>query len=159
MRLPMRFGKCWTDFGGWPSWNPNVQKVYAIESISKGTVFKWVSGGSKIKSTIQEIDPPKMIIWTERVMGIRSIHVWSLTSRKSRTLVKAEGSYAGPVTWLFRRIFAKDAGSSFIRCVSRFEGRDREEVSEGLIGKKNGNGWRGSFLIVRVNNYSGSYDY
>ncbi len=99
--------KVLTDFGGWPSWNPNVQKVYAIESISKGTVFKWVSGGSKIKSTIQEIDPPKMIIWTERVMGIRSIHVWSLTSRKSRTLVRAEGSYAGPVTWLFRRSLQK----------------------------------------------------
>jgi uncharacterized protein YndB with AHSA1/START domain len=95
--------KVLTDFGGWPSWNSNVQKVYEVESVTKGTVFKWLSGGTKIRSTVQEIDPPKLIVWIERVMGIRSIHIWSLTSRNGRTLVRAEESYAGPVAWFFRR--------------------------------------------------------
>jgi len=92
-----------TDFGGWPSWNPNVQTVDINELVSKGTVFKLVSGGSKIRSTIQVFDRPNLIAWNGSIMTIKSVTVCSLTPQESRTTVMAEESFEGPVAWLFKK--------------------------------------------------------
>jgi carbon monoxide dehydrogenase subunit G len=92
-----------TDFQRWPSWNSNVQSVKGGGSVSKGTTFKWKSGGSTIRSTIQEVERPTLIAWTGSLMAIKAIHVWHFTSREGRTLVSTEESFDGPIARLFKR--------------------------------------------------------
>jgi uncharacterized protein YndB with AHSA1/START domain len=96
-----------TDLRGWPSWNSDVQTVQGGESLSVGMMFKWKSGGSTIKSTIQEVDRPTLIAWTGKVMWIRAVHVWHLTAQNGRTLVRTEESFEGLVASLFKRSLKK----------------------------------------------------
>jgi uncharacterized protein YndB with AHSA1/START domain len=92
-----------TDLPAWPAWNHRVQSVIGGEPVAKGAVFKWKSGGSTIRSTIQEVERPRQIAWTQSMMTIRATQVWFLTLREGRTVVRSEESFKGLVARLFRR--------------------------------------------------------
>lgn len=92
-----------TDFQGWPSWNGAVQSVKGGDSVAKGTVFKWKSGGSTIRSTVQEVERPRLITWTGGLLAIKAVHVWTITPRNGRTVVRTEESFDGLVARLFKK--------------------------------------------------------
>jgi hypothetical protein len=86
----------------WPNWNPDVKSVSVRAEVAAGSEFRWKAGPGTIKSSIQRVEPPRLIAWTGTTLGIRAIHVWRLEPRNGRTFVRTEESYEGLVARLFR---------------------------------------------------------
>jgi hypothetical protein len=91
-----------TDFNRWPSWNPSVKSMAAPEPIVVGSVFRWKAGPGRITSTILHLEPPRLIAWSGRTMGLRAIDVFRLEARGETTLVREEESWGGPVARVLR---------------------------------------------------------
>jgi uncharacterized protein YndB with AHSA1/START domain len=91
----------------WPAWNPDVKSVSIEGPASEGTSFRWKAGPSTIRSTIVQVDRPRLIAWTGRTLGIHAVHVWRLERRDSGTLVRTEESYEGVVARILRRPLQK----------------------------------------------------
>jgi hypothetical protein len=91
-----------TDFNRWPSWNPAVKSMSAPEPVAVGSVFRWKAGPSTITSTIQHLEPPRLVAWSGRTMGIRAIDVFRLEARDGTTFVREEESWRGPVARMLR---------------------------------------------------------
>jgi hypothetical protein len=86
----------------WPTWNPEVKSVSMQGGVAEGSEFRWKAGPGTITSTIQRVDPPRLITWTGKTFGIRAIHVHALEAREGMTHVRSDESYEGLVARLFR---------------------------------------------------------
>ena len=91
-----------TGIEGWPSWNPDVKSVSMHGALSEGSVFRWKSGPGTITSTLEHVDAPRRVAWSDKALGLNAIHVYALEARNGTTLVRKEESYDGVVTRLFR---------------------------------------------------------
>jgi hypothetical protein len=90
-----------TDLEKWPTWKRDVRSMALHGSLAPGSVFVWKAGPGTIRSTIQEVDPPRAIAWTGTTFGIKAIDVFCLEPRDGGTLVKEEESWEGLVVRLF----------------------------------------------------------
>ena len=86
----------------WPSWNPAVKSMSMQGPLTPGAVFRWKAGPGTITSTIRHVEPPRLIAWTGKTLGIRAIHVYRLEPRDGRTFLQTEESYSGLVARLLR---------------------------------------------------------
>ena len=84
-----------TAFERWPSWNPDVKSMSVRGGVAVGSQFRWKSGPGTITSTIRRVEPPRLIAWTGRTLGIKAIHVWTLEPRDDNTFVRTEESLEG----------------------------------------------------------------
>ena len=91
----------------WPTWNPDVKSVSLQGAVAPGSVFRWKAGPSTITSTIRRVEPPRLIAWTGKTLGIDAIHFWRLEPREGTTLVRTEESYEGLPARLLRRPLQK----------------------------------------------------
>ena len=91
-----------TAFERWPRWNSEVKSMSMEGPVSPGTVFRWKAGPGTITSTIQQVEPPRLIAWTGKTLGIDAIHFWYLEPRDGATLVRTEESYEGLVARILR---------------------------------------------------------
>ena len=91
-----------TTIDRWPDWNPAVKKISMPDGATEGSVFRWKAGPGTITSTLQRVEPPRLIAWTGRTFGIKADHVYTLEPRDGKTLVRTEESYDGLVSRLFR---------------------------------------------------------
>jgi uncharacterized protein YndB with AHSA1/START domain len=91
-----------TTFERWPSWNPDVKSMSVEGPVEPGTVFRWKAGPGTIVSTIQRLEPPRIMAWTGKTLGIKAIHFWHLEPRNGGTFVRTEESYEGLITRPFR---------------------------------------------------------
>jgi uncharacterized protein YndB with AHSA1/START domain len=96
-----------TTFERWPTWNPDIESISMHGDVAVGSEFRWKAGPGTITSTIQELDPPRLITWTGKTLGIRAVHVWWLEPSDSVTTVLTEESYQGLVARLLRRRLQK----------------------------------------------------
>jgi uncharacterized protein YndB with AHSA1/START domain len=96
-----------TDFERWPSWNPEVKSMSFEGPVAEGTEFRWKAGPGTITSRIERVEPPRLIAWTGKTLGIGAIHFWWLEPRGAGTLVRTAESYDGLVARLFRRSLQK----------------------------------------------------
>ena len=96
-----------TDFERWPSWNPEVKSMSFDGPVAEGTEFRWKAGPGTITSRIERVEPPRLIAWTGKTLGIGAIHFWWLEPREAGTLVRTAESYDGLVARLFRRSLQK----------------------------------------------------
>jgi hypothetical protein len=96
-----------TEFERWPSWNPDVKSVAMDGGVAVRSEFRWKAGPGTITSTIRRVEPPFLVAWTGKTLGIREIHFWWLEARDGSTFVRTEESYDGAVAWLFRRPLQK----------------------------------------------------
>jgi hypothetical protein len=92
-----------TAIAEWPSWNPDVKSVSIAGPAVEGASFRWKAGPGTIRSTIVQVDRPRLIAWTGTTLGITAIHVWRLEQLDGRTLVRTDESYDGLVARLLRR--------------------------------------------------------
>jgi hypothetical protein len=92
-----------TAIGRWPDWNPAVKSVGFHEGIDEGSKFRWKAGPGSIRSTIEEVDRPRRIVWTGASFGVKAIHVHTFEPRAGGTLVRTEESCDGLVARLFKR--------------------------------------------------------
>jgi hypothetical protein len=96
-----------TTIDRWPEWNPAVKKVSMQHGLAEGSTFRWKAGPGTIKSTLQRIEPPRLIAWTGQTFGIKANHMYALEPRDGKTYVRTEESYDGLVSRLFRRSLQK----------------------------------------------------
>jgi hypothetical protein len=92
-----------TDFPRWPQWNPDVKSMSGPAAVSAGSEFRWRAGPATITSTILRVEPPRLIGWKGKTLGIDAIHFWWLEPRDGGTFVRTAESYDGLVGRLFRR--------------------------------------------------------
>jgi hypothetical protein len=86
----------------WPSWNPDVKSMSMQGPLAEGSVFRWKAGPSTITSTLRRVEPPLLIAWTGKTLGIKAIHVYWLEPRDGKTLVRTAESYEGLVARVLR---------------------------------------------------------
>lgn len=91
-----------TSLERWPSWNPDVKSMSVEGPVAAGTVFRWKAGPATVESTIRRVEPPRLIAWTGKTLGIKAIHFWHLEPRGAGTFVRSAESYEGLVTRLLR---------------------------------------------------------
>ena len=92
-----------TSIDDWPSWNPDVGSASLDGELAEGSQFRWKSGRATIVSTIQRVEPPRVIAWTGRALGLRAMHYYRLDAHGEHTLVASEESWEGLAALLFRR--------------------------------------------------------
>ncbi len=86
------------DIEAWPSWNPDVKKACLKGELEEGTQFQWKTKVGKITSLLQKVEPPHLLAWTGRIMGINAIHVWRIESKDGKTVVVTEESWEGALS-------------------------------------------------------------
>lgn len=84
-----------TDISSWSEGLPNIDASMIEGPLEVGTVFRWQTYGLSIESTIQEIDPPRRIVWSGPAQGITAIHLWTMTPSEDGVLVHTEESWDG----------------------------------------------------------------
>ena len=101
-----------TAFERWPSWNRDVKSMAVEGPVAVGTVFRWKSGPGTITSTIQRVEPPRLIAWSGRTLGLQAIHFWHFEPNDGGTLVRTEESFGGLLARVFKGSLQKklDAG-------------------------------------------------
>jgi uncharacterized protein YndB with AHSA1/START domain len=83
------------DVKNWPNWNPDVKNVVMDQKFIVGSEFKWKAGPGTITSKLQEIEKPKLLVWTGKTMGIHAVHVWRLKPINGQTIISSEESWTG----------------------------------------------------------------
>ena len=83
------------DIENWPKWNHDMKNASSKGEVSVGSSFKWKAGPGTITSTFQEIERPKLLVWTGKTLGIKAIHVWKLMPKDDKTIVRSEESWEG----------------------------------------------------------------
>ena len=91
-----------TAFENWPSWNPEVKSMSMQGAVAPGSTFRWKAGPGTITSRIERVEPPRLIAWTGKTLGIRAIHFYWLEPRDGKTFVRTKESYEGLVASLLR---------------------------------------------------------
>jgi hypothetical protein len=91
-----------TTIAAWPSWNPDVKSASIEGKFAPGTQFRWKPGPSTIKSTVEQVEPPRRVAWTGKTLGIKAIHVHRLEARNGHTVVHSEESWEGMLPRLLR---------------------------------------------------------
>jgi hypothetical protein len=84
-----------TDIAQWPAWNPDVKSAWIDGPVAPGTTFRWKAGPGTITSTFKTVEPPHLLAWTGRTLGIRAIHVYRLGRHGDATMVRSEESWSG----------------------------------------------------------------
>ena len=98
--------------GAWPSWNPAVKSTSLSGPLAVGTTFRWKSGPGTITSTLQQVDPPHVLAWTGKTLGIKAIHVYRLEARDGGTTVHSAESWEGLAARLLRRSMQRQLANS-----------------------------------------------
>jgi hypothetical protein len=90
-----------TAFEAWPSWNREVKSISVEGPVAEGMVFRWRAGPGTITSTIGRVEPPRVIAWSGKTLGIRAIHYWWLEPRDGKTFIRTKESFDGLAARLF----------------------------------------------------------
>jgi hypothetical protein len=43
-------------------------------AVARGSTFRWKAGPGTITSRIERVEPPRLIAWTGKTLGIHAIH-------------------------------------------------------------------------------------
>jgi len=95
---PETVWKIMADFEAWPKWNSDVKKACLKGELKEGTQFQWKTKVGKITSLLQKVEPPHLLAWTGRIMGINAIHVWRIQTKNKKTQVITEESWEGALS-------------------------------------------------------------
>jgi len=86
------------DVEAWPNWNPDVKLCLAHGELEAGTQFQWKAGLGNMTSVLQNVEPPHLLAWTGKMMGLNAIHVCEIDFKDGKTIVKTEESWEGLVS-------------------------------------------------------------
>lgn len=87
----------------WDAWNPDVKSVSIDGPVAEGSVFRWKAGPGTVTSRIEQLERPRLIVWSGRTLGIRALHVWRLDAQGGVTIARTDESYEGLVARVLRR--------------------------------------------------------
>lgn len=96
-----------TDINNWSSWQTDIQKPKLNGEMKSKSTFEWKTGGVKIHSTLQKVDPNKQFGWTGKSLGIYAVHNWILSHNENSTTIKVEESMEGFMAKLMKKSLNK----------------------------------------------------
>ena len=96
-----------TDLERWPTWNPDVTSMSVDGALAEGTVFRWKAGPGTIVSTIERLDPPRLVAWSGKTLGVKATHVWHFEQVGETTHVRTEEVLRGIVARVLRSSLQK----------------------------------------------------
>jgi hypothetical protein len=91
-----------TQFDRWPQLNPDVKSMSFDGPLAPGSEFRWKAGPGTIVSTLEQVEPPRIVRWRGRTMSIRAIHEWRLEPKDGGTAVETEETFYGLLARLLR---------------------------------------------------------
>jgi len=86
------------DIEAWPKWKTDVKEATLQGELKAGTQFIWKTGLGKITSVLQNIEPPHLIAWTGKIMGINAIDIFKISYENGKTIVEEEESWEGLIS-------------------------------------------------------------
>lgn len=105
----------------WPEWNSDVKNSVLDGDLAVGNIFRWRAGPGTITSTIRAVDPPKLLAWSGRTMGIDAVHIWHLHSDGSQTHVRTEESWRGLLPRFLKGYSAKTLQTSMQKALTELK--------------------------------------
>ena len=84
-----------------------MKAVSLAGPFAEGSTFRWKAGPGTITSVVEHVDPPNVLAWSGRTLGIRAVHVWHLSAQNGKTFVRTEESYDGLMARVLRRSLQK----------------------------------------------------
>lgn len=113
------------DLESWPSWQSDIQQVQLDGGLEEGSTFRWKAQGLKITSTLEAVEPLRLIGWTGRSMGMKAVHIWHFEAAPDGTRVTTEESLSGWLTRLLaffdKRFLQKSIAKSLATLKERAE--------------------------------------
>jgi hypothetical protein len=96
-----------TSIDRWPEWNADVASATLQGRLNPGSKFIWKAGKLTITSTLSQIDPPRILAWTGKTMGIKAIHIWQIVEIDKKVLVETDESWEGMLPRLLPNMMKK----------------------------------------------------
>jgi hypothetical protein len=121
-----------SDIPRWPEWNAAVARTCLEGPLARGTTFRWKAGPGMITSTIEAVEPPRLLAWTGKTMGIKAVHVHRLTPVAEGTHVTSEESWDGLVVRLLPGSMHKTLRASIEAALESL----KAEVEHGLEARR-----------------------
>ncbi len=90
------------DIEAWPKWNHDIKNATLHGELEAGTQFEWKAGPGKITSVLQNVEPPHLIAWTGKTMGINAIDVFKINAINGKSMVEEEESWEGLISRVMR---------------------------------------------------------
>lgn len=84
-----------SEIDNWPSWQKPIKFARLNGELKPGTTFDWKSGNSNIHSTLHTVNPPNVIGWSGKSMGINAVHNWEIIQKGAAVEVFVEESMEG----------------------------------------------------------------
>jgi hypothetical protein len=68
------------DACGWPAWYRNAHAVTidGHDRLAPGARFRWRTFGLRVRSTVCEFEPERLLAWDGRALGSTGYHRWLL---------------------------------------------------------------------------------
>jgi uncharacterized protein YndB with AHSA1/START domain len=111
-----------TRFEEWPQWNREVKSMSFDGPVAPGSEFRWKAGPGTIVSTLEQVEPPRLISWRGRTMSIKAMHEWHLEPRDGGTSVQTEETFSGLLARLFRGQLQKTLDKSLKEGLEHLKG-------------------------------------
>lgn len=91
-----------TDIDTWPRWQSDITAASLKGRVVSGTAFTWRTGDTDVVSELALVRPTTTLSWTEKALGLRAVHMWTLSQRSDgRVLVRTRESMGGFPSSLF----------------------------------------------------------
>ena len=100
--------KVLTNIDNWASWQTDIKNPKLNGELKSNSTFNWKSGGAKIHSTIQTVEPNKFLGWSGKSLGVLAIHTWKIIEKNGETTIFVEESMEGFLAKVFKKSFNKN---------------------------------------------------
>lgn len=107
-----------TDINHWHEWNSDVISARMDGPLQVGTTFTWQAGPSTITSRLEHIEPPKLVVWSGKTMGITAVHAWHLTYDQGVTIVTTEETWDGLLPRLLKGYSKKTLAKAIVSALA-----------------------------------------
>lgn len=91
-----------SDINGWNDWQTDISRSQFDGELKPNAVFKWISGGFTVTSTLQEVVLQQRLAWSGKSLGSVAKHIWLFKAQEGGTLVTTEESMEGWMISLFK---------------------------------------------------------
>jgi hypothetical protein len=92
-----------TDFGRWPTWNPDVTDARLDGELASGGTFAWRSALGTMSSVLRSVEVGRELGWTATSRGAHGSWVWRIEPTQRGSRVTVEESWSGWSARLVRK--------------------------------------------------------
>jgi uncharacterized protein YndB with AHSA1/START domain len=97
----------WTDFAGWPAWNPHCEAAHLDGPLAPGTPLDLQLRHPRgrdfyTRPVLTTVEPEREIAWEARALGLRAITRTHFAPEPDGTRITIEARAEGPMAFTYR---------------------------------------------------------